>query len=183
MNQEPLTKILERLKITDWDIVIVGDGSGSGWTDCCGWASVLIERLTQGRRTFYGGMNVGSINLAELMPYLHAITWFDAKFGKDRFQRKPTLSVHILTDSEVTVNNGQKMMRGQIPKAQSALWMAMQQFFRQGYMFHFHWIPRESCGLNWLADSLAGNTRRAVKDITLVDDSGEALNAHEFNKG
>lgn len=149
-----------------------------------GWGATLVERLTRARRTFYGGVNVGSVNMAELMPYLHALTWFDAKFGSDRLRRAGgALYVHVLTDSDVTVGSARKaLVEGRLPKSQPALWAAMQQFQRRGYLMHFHWIPRESVNLNWLADRLATLSRTAVKQITPQDQDGKPLSAYEFDE-
>lgn len=185
LPQPPLTTVLAKLgvAIDDWDIVLVGDGSGSGWLDPCGWASVLIEKLTDCRRTFYGGMNAGSINLAELLPYVHALSWYHARFGEDRLARSHgILRVHILTDSEVTKNVGTRvMLHGTLPKGNRAMWATILEFGRMGYRMTFHWIGRETMALNWLCDALAGNARAAVKDIVLQDLTGKDLNAYDFN--
>ena len=54
----PLQTVLDHLgvKETDWDVVIIGDGSGSDWQSPCGWASVLIDKETRNRKVFYGAI-------------------------------------------------------------------------------------------------------------------------------
>jgi hypothetical protein len=44
----------------DWDVLIIGDGSGTGWSEPCGWASVLHERYSNMRQLFTGAMNHGT---------------------------------------------------------------------------------------------------------------------------
>ena len=47
--QEALPHMLERFKITDWDLLLIGDGSGSNWSYECGWGCVSIELSTSVR--------------------------------------------------------------------------------------------------------------------------------------
>jgi len=161
----------------------VGDGSGTGWDDYCGWGATLIERLTMCRKRFYGGMNVGSVNVAELIPYVQALLWFHTKFGEDRLKRsKGFLTTVVLSDSKYVCDTARKVVRGhRLPEAQMGLWAAIQAYSRCGYDFTWCWIPRETLALNWAADRMAGLSRRAIKELQLVDDAGDPLSPYNFN--
>lgn len=157
-------QILQRLGNPRWDILIVGDGSGSGWANACGWAATIIDKATQGRRFFYGGMDCGSVNFAESMPYIQAMTWYDNHHGKKMLDELGFLNVHILTDSQVIAQWGNRAMQseGELPRKQMALWAAARELRRVGYHCTFHWAPRLTTGLNWAADIMAGISRLAV---------------------
>lgn len=170
-REQPATRtlheILAQLGITNWDLLICGDGSGSGWKDGCGWAATMVDRATQERRQFFGAMNAGSINLAELMPYLQALTWFHANGGRQRLHElSRPLVVHVLTDSQVIYQQGilVAQMDNPLPKTQEAQWASVRQLSRMGYQMNYHWIPRSTTALNWAADLLAGQSRRGLKN-------------------
>ena len=163
--RELLSQVLQRIGNPQCDIFIVGDGSGSGWAHACGWASVLIDMQTGDRRLFYGGMDCGSVNFAESMPYLQSLTWYDNHRGKDLLQQLGHLNVVVLTDSQVIANWGNRTMSpegGDPPRKQLALWGGMLALRRVGYHCRFHWAPRMTTELNWAADLMAGLTRREV---------------------
>jgi len=176
--------MLARLRISQWDLALIGDGSGSSWMHGCGWAGVLIDRFTKGRRLFYGGMNVGSINLAELMPYMHALSWYHENFGRDRLKRADhgVLHVHIITDSQVICQHGSKINAGQNPSSNRSAWACMAQFIKEGYILHYHHIPRCTVALNVVADKVAGVSRLTLQGIELQDkETREQLSIYDYN--
>ncbi len=143
----------------------MGDGSGSGWAKACGWGAILIDNRDR-RRFFYGAMDCGSVNFAESMPYIQALTWYDNHHGKEILEQIGYLNVHILTDSQVIATWGNKAMLpegGDPPRKQLALWAGMRELRRVGYHCVFHWAPRMTTELNWAADLLAGLSRREVE--------------------
>lgn len=164
--------------ITTWDLLLVGDGSGSGWAQGCGWATTLVDRHTHDRWQFVGAMNMGSINLAELMPYLHALTWYHANGGRQRIHElgRP-LAVHVITDSQVIYQQGEAVAKldQPLPKVQEAQWAAMRQLTHMGYMLHYHWLERCTTALNWAADLLAGMSRKSLQSQTPSNLSQEWL--------
>lgn len=162
-----LQPLLDRLGIQpDWDLLIIGDGSGSGWQGPCGWAALLVCRnhLVQGRlgrRLFAGAMTLGSVNMAESMPYLEALSWYDATLGRD--SGRPAFNAHLVTDSQVIANWVQRAGGGAKPPRSGAGFVgAVQAWQAHGYRFRAHWAPRMSTGFNWACDLIAGLCRRAV---------------------
>lgn len=166
-DAELLQAVLDRAGITSWDVLLVGDGSGTGWQDACGWAAVLIDRESRGRRLFHGAMNVGSVNFAETMPYLQAINWYDqVGGGKDRLKQQGFIRVHIITDSQVIANWGTRAASsGDLPRKHIMLWAGVRELRRLGYQFYFHWANRSTTLLNWTADLIAGLSRREILQL------------------
>jgi len=77
--------------------VLVGDCSGNSWEKACG----RVFWQTRGRSTYYGAIDKGSINLAETMPYLSLLSWYDKHYGKTRLDSSTVLRIHIITNSQV----------------------------------------------------------------------------------
>jgi ribonuclease HI len=183
---ELLQAVLDRVRIREWDLLLIGDGSGSGWDGAAGWASTLINRWTRDRFVFFGGANVGSVNFAEMMPYFQALIWYHNHAGKDEVKKRGLLNVHVITDSAVTVNHGAKAAQpGQeLPKVpQRALWAGMRELGHMGYCLHWHWAERSTNSLNFLADLIAALARRQIlllgQDISLPDNGELAQRAAE----
>jgi ribonuclease HI len=163
--------VLENLKITDWDLLLIGDGSGHGWGIGCGWSCVIIDRFTLSRKLLFGAANSGTVNIAELMAYVHAMLWFAGKHGSEprKLKHGHPLNVHVITDSRVIAQQGTNIETGSEDVANRALWMAMKAISRSGYCFHYHWVERMTIELNWAADQLAGKARIALNDLVLED--------------
>ncbi len=199
---ELLQAILDKARITEWDILIIGDGSGTGWDDANAYASVLVDRETRGRKTCWGGNRYGSINLAEMEAYLKPLFWFDNTYGRERLKRKSPLHVHIISDSQVTCTHGTKaaMLEGPLPDvSHRPMWAAMRELARMGYYLRYHWAPRCTSGLNMLSDLIAGLSRaellnqdeaieglsqrvwEAVRNLTIVEPTGLSTNAYDIN--
>lgn len=169
---QTLNHLLARAHIGDWDLLLVGDGSGTGWEDACGWASVLIDRHTSSRKTFYGGMNFGSVNLAEMMPYYQALCWYHHSHGMRMLKRKCPLRTHIITDSQVTALHGNRAAGAYepLPKVgHRALWAAFREFGALGYQMEFHWVGRSEVDLNVLGDLIAGLSRREMLAVNVCE--------------
>lgn len=175
-------------------MLIVGDGSGSGWDAPCGWASCLIDRTQpdqHGRRFFYGGMNAGSVNMAEALPYGQALAWYDNTFGKQKLEQMGSLRVHILTDSQVTANYLIRVnsLEAALPRKHIPVWAPMREYRRCGYLYYPHWAPRATTQFNWAADIIAGLTRSAVAGVCTKEPTEitraavAAINSVEFLSG
>ena len=168
-----LGSLLKELDIKAWDVLLIGDGSGSGWDIGVGWSCIVIDRYTKTRKLVHGGGSTGTVNIAELMAYVHAMLWYSTHIGKELRKQYPrkTLNVHVITDSRVIVNQGERVAeRNMDGIANRALWASISDIARQGYTFHWHWIERLTNELNWAADQMAGSARKAVKNCMLTED-------------
>ena len=186
-HKESLEALLKRLGIADnWDILVIGDGSGSNWNREAGWSAVSIERITGERQVWYGAMNRGTVNFAEIMAYLQPLGWLSAREEEKRSSGKTrtrAYRVHIITDSDYCRQMGSSGKRGQVKNA--ALWAAFDVFRRQGFVLFWHWIPRASCGLNEYSDSLSKLARLLVKKYNLQErleeQAGDGATVYEVN--
>jgi ribonuclease HI len=170
--------VLDQLNIRDWDVLLFGDGSGHGWGIGCGWSCILIDRLSRSRKMLYGSMNSGTVNVGELMAYVHAMLWYSGQIAKAGTKKRP-LNVHVVTDSRVIANQGTAVeLAGNESVANRALWMSMKALSRQGFVFHYHWIERLTVELNWGADQMAGKARIALNDLVLEDFLPDAEDKH-----
>ena len=162
---ETLDELLERLSIVDWDLLLIGDGSGCNWNFECGWGCTSIENSTFARRAWHGAMSAGTVNLAEMMAYLQPLCWYvdrEVKRRKKENYKTVIRHVHILTDSQYVKTKGSSktMLAGNA----GPLWQVFQQFSAQGMMLHWHWVRRETVELNKFADQLSKAARLNVKD-------------------
>ena len=180
--------ILNKLQIDDWDVLLIGDGSGAGWNllSGCGWASVLIDKYSNNHKIFMGATTPGTITIGELSPYLFAMNWYMSSDGPGRsrvkdasFSGRP-LRVHIISDSEIIVKSGNNT---QSRKSNRALWAAMDFFATQGCSMQYHHINRNTILMNVLMDELARQSRidpNEVWDETLKNlKKKEYLNIQE----
>ncbi len=148
-------ELAAKLALPDFDLLLVGDGSGSFVHTPCGWFVTLYERKSGRVREHFGGTNGGTNNYAELMPYMHALWAYHAEHGKEARVR----NVVIVSDSEVTVRCGNRLYER---KANLALWAGMDWFESVGYRLHWHHVPRNSNSLSSLADKMAGQIRQLL---------------------
>jgi len=175
--------VLDRFKIDEWDMVLVGDGSGSKWGYPVGWGVTAVLKKQMDRRVFYGAMNDGTVNIAEVMAYLQPLMWYMAEVRKQRKQKGTTARkhvVHIITDSEYARKVGEK---GHLDfNTNQPLWAVFEFVKRQAIELHWHWAEREEIALNIYADALSKRARKQVKENDQVQSlAGDGYSAEEFN--
>lgn len=170
------------LKIEKWDAIIIGDGSGSGWGQGAGWASVVVMR--NGRRSplLSGAFSAGTVNIAELMAGLQGLMWLDEE-GQARELRRSRgdfLDVHIVSDSELTVNQGN--LKAACRGVTRVLWKSIREYEREGYRLHYHWYPRDQIQLNVLCDHASRQARLSVEAITVGSLlESDRITVYDFN--
>lgn len=194
----PLHQVLSELGIgnDDWDALLVGDGSGTDWKNACGFSAVLIDHYGNWRAPFHGSLNTGTNQLAELLPYLHAMTWYASGPGKARLEdrlatwkpspnygvksthdsteRSPGVKIHIITDNKNLASQGNYLAAR---KAYSWIWKSFDELTAMGYQFTWHWLPRMNLGLNRLVDFMSGRCRLEMEKIELPPD----MSLYDFN--
>jgi hypothetical protein len=171
-----LDGLLDHIGVTEWDVLLVGDGSGVGWADPIGSYCVLIDHKSGARTAFAAGLSAGTITIAEMLPYALAMLWYSSDQGpgpalvahKATVDRK-SVSVHVVSDSQafVTMGNNRASRRQHRP-----LWAMYTSMGAMGYDFKFHHVGRDRIALNVLADVGAGLARKAmcgVLDKSLAD--------------
>lgn len=140
----------------DYDLMLVGDGSGTRAGEAAGWACLAHYRPSGSVRVFTGSVSSGTNNYAELAPYLHALWVFDSAARKAG-NRGP-FRVLVVSDSELTVRCGDGSYRRQ---ANLSLWAALDYFVASGYVLTWRHVPRNSNPVSKEADRLAGEARLA----------------------
>jgi ribonuclease HI len=154
--------LVSELSLPEFDLLLVGDGSGTTYTKPCGWACVAWNRLTDEIDIHNGGTSCGTNNFAELIPYVQAIWHFDQIFRKFK-EEEPTRKarIEIVSDSEVTVKCGNKEYTR---KGNACLWAAIECFEKTGW-YDIHWthVYRNTNRFSKRCDWLAGETRQAME--------------------
>lgn len=168
-SNETLEALLERLRIDQWDLLLVGDGSGSTWERECGWGCVSIERATFERRVWHGALSHGTVNLAEAMAYLQPLCWYvDRELKLRKAGNKTEIRhVHIVTDSAYLANSGTRPTITVRGGNNGPMWNVFRQFSTHGVLLHWHWIRRETVELNRFVDQLSKAARLNVKGTDL----------------
>lgn len=158
MTVDDIKDIAKNLGISDYDLLLIGDGSGTIHSNPCGYACVAHEKNKSSLVTHNGGNSSGTNNYAELMPYVHAL-WH---YHYDRNNRKPITKVEIVSDSEVTVKCGNLEYNR---TANGALWASIVWFEQNGYKIHWTHIHRNTNKFSKKCDWLAGRTRQAIDEL------------------
>jgi len=183
-------ELMRYLGVTDWDALIVGDGSGSGVGGTGGWAATMIDRHTCYRRLLLGAMSTCSSYLAELMPTLQAMLWYRETLGRAVVARLAgtggVATVHVVTDSQGLALTGNKTLDRGGPAA--PVWAALDRACGNKYRLVWHWVRRDQVDLNRLTDYLSRQGRleltaaaiEASRRLTMLDDSGRQT-MHNFN--
>ncbi len=163
-----LSQLLSFLQIRDWDLLLVGDGSGVGWSHPIGCATVLIDRATGERKMFAMGMNAGTITVAEMMPYAYALLWYTSEQGPGKHRTTSVagagmpFQVHIITDSKHVADAGNHRQQR---TSHRPIWAMFDKFASMGYQLRFHHVKRSRVDLNVWADLAAGFARQRMLEF------------------
>jgi ribonuclease HI len=170
----------EQAGVPEWDVALVGDGSGRDYGMPGGWGCTLIDRhaangtAPDARAAFSGGMNRTTADIAELMPYIHAMGWHHHHHGRARRLAlgKPVLDVIVITDRTSLVTRGNSIQDGRerVSKVclKQPLWATIVEFEKHGYRFHWRWVRRETLALHNLADVMSYSARHAAANAMAI---------------
>jgi ribonuclease HI len=175
---EPLPALLARLGVgpTEWDWLLVGDGSGSTWDRACGWACAVIERLADPDTppaVFSGSCDRGTNIFAEVMAFLAPLQWVQEqeKERRKRLNLAPRpVRVHLLTDNQYCseeMARRDRLRKGGQPSPEGKygeLWCVYEHLGRRGYSLRWHLVGRETVGLHVGADRLSRACRKHNED-------------------
>lgn len=160
-NKDVVESVLSTLGVADFDVAMFGDGSGNFVNTPCGWCCTLYDRASGRVWEHFGGANGGTNNYAELIPYAHALWAYHTEmYGNQGAVPVRPVRVLVVSDSEVTVRCGS----GQYARrANGSLWAFMEWFERNGYVFRWHHVSRNTNLLNARADKVAGLVRKSLE--------------------
>jgi ribonuclease HI len=160
-----LEALAAHLGLPEFNLLLVGDGSGTVRDRPAGWACVAYHRRSEQVVLHAGATTCGTNNFAELVPFVQAMWSHEQTRAAAAVVR-----VSIVSDSELTVRcgNGQYARR-----ANGCLWAAVEWFERNGYRLSWRHVPRNSNAFNTLADRVASFHRLVDSDrIALSTDVG-----------
>lgn len=154
-----LEALASELTLSKFDLLLVGDGSGTICKKSCGWACVAWTPPNNDVVFHNGATSCGTNNFAELFPYVQALWFFEQELRSKSITKRPR--VEIISDSEVTVRCGNKIYAR---SANGCLWASIEYFER---IFDIHWthIYRNTNKFSKKCDWLAGGTRVALDKL------------------
>jgi hypothetical protein len=159
-----LNKLLKSFSISKFDLILMGDGSGTGWELPIGFAAMAIWRNPDLRKVFSGCLNHGTIGQAEILPYLTAIRYDYQVIAKGNLEAKRR--VIIISDSQVSVNVGNGIQQAHTNKD---LWESYKWFLNLGYEITWIWVERNENDIHKLAHSLSNIARKLLTDELKID--------------
>ena len=167
---DTLEKLIQAIHVpvSNWDLFLVGDGSGSKWNNPGGWACAMIMRDRETEAIHYvtpfvGAVSRGSINWLEAMPYWHCLRHHYYEMDGSILAKEGSgVEVHIVSDSEWVV----KSMSGRFrTKVHGDMLVLFNYFKSKGYRLWWHHFHREVVKLNSIVDQLAVNAREYINAI------------------
>lgn len=156
-----LEALSSELSLPEYDLLLLGDGSGTTCHESCGWACVAYNKLTDDIEFHNGSMSCGTNNFAELIPYCQALWHFD-QFYKTVAAPGVAGRVEIVSDSEVTVRCGNGIYAR---KGNGFLWSGIEWFEKNGYNIHWTHVRRNTNKFSKRCDWLAGETRISLDKL------------------
>jgi hypothetical protein len=159
------------IKCPEWDVMMLGDGSGTGgWTMAGGWACVTVERESDNRSICWGGWSTCDILLAELSAYFQALVEFENTRGEVlRKHLGRPVKILVITDNQPIASQAPAaLVGGKVGGNTNALWAAIRHITQSsGISIQFRFVPRCAVMLNVLADQVCGRVRKLLGDPTL----------------
>jgi ribonuclease HI len=159
LTVEEAEKLASQLGISDFDLLLIGDGSGTIHNNPCGWACVAYDRNRKQITFHNGASSSGTNNYAELAPYIHAL-WH---YHYDKTNRKNETKVAIVSDSEVTVKCG----NGEYTRSSNKiLWASVLYLEEQeGYKIFWKHVHRNTNIFSKKCDWFAGRSRQSLDEL------------------
>jgi ribonuclease HI len=151
-----LEDLARQLFVADFDLLLVGDGSGTVYAQPAGWGCLAYDRRKQQVNLHTGATSCGTNNFAELVPYVQAL-WHHHQ----DHQQAPAIPVRvqIISDSELTVRCGNGCYAR---RANACLWASIAWFEQNGYRLAWRHVLRNSNPWSALMDAVAGQARRLL---------------------
>lgn len=173
MSKRPLVSLVElidALRIDKWDLLLVGDGSGSVPGRPTGWACVAYDKELDTKTLWYGASSSGSNNAAECSAYIAPLVNYQNRISDSDVAR--LRRVVIVSDSEYTVKLINCSTR---PKKNQIYWGIFNSARSSGLLVVAHWLRREASIANSVADRVSKEARLALSQHLDATDYLEAI--------
>jgi hypothetical protein len=148
-----LESLAEGLGLPAFDLLVVGDASGTVYHQPAGGACVAYDRRKSGVTAHAGALTCATNNLAELVPYVQALWHHDQDHGQ---APATPVGVAIVSDSEVTVRCGARRYGRH---ANGCRWAAVEWFERHGYRLCWTHVRRNGNAWNAWANRVVVSMR------------------------
>ena len=145
-------RISNELSLASYDLLLIGDGSGTLFNKPCGWCCFLYDFVKDTLTQIAGGATIGTNNYSELVPYINAL-WYDLYQGPKTFPR----NVEIVSDSELTVRAGNREYSRSYAEI---LWASIDKAEALGYNLHWNHIHRNTNEISTECDRIAKELRK-----------------------
>lgn len=145
-------KLVNELSLASYDILLIGDGSGTVFDDASGWSCFIYDFVKDSLTNIAGGATIGTNNHAELVPYINAL-WYDFYQGPKTFPRY----VEIISDSELTVRAGKREYSRSYAEI---LWASIDKAEALGYKINWNHIRRNTNDISTKCDEIAKQLRK-----------------------
>ena len=153
-----------------WNLLLLGDGSGSLPTKPGGWACFGVEQTfdENGQSTIkyhepvFGAVSCGPINWLETLPYWHFVRQHYYYMGGKEQCLTGKVIVHIVTDSQWAARAMSGHARAKYHRDMATMFAAFQDW---GYQLHWHHVSRETILLQSLADRLSAQAREYLSAV------------------
>ena len=136
--------------LDDYDYVVVGDGSGSTIETSATFGCFCLDVARESIIEIEGYVSKGTVNQSEIAPILSLLNYLESS------KIAPPLKILVISDSEVTVNCGNKKWQINHNKV---LWGCIEYYRLIGFSIDFKWLPRNSNDLMKLADKRSKEIR------------------------
>ena len=171
MPRAEINALLKFLNVSPdkWNLLLMGDGSGSMASNPGGWACFAVEQgeyqqeLTY-HRPVYGAVSAGPINWLETLPYWHFLRHHYYYLGGKSLCAKNRVTTHIVTDSQWAA---QTMSGRSKAKYHKDMQMMFAMYSEWGYNLVWHHVSRETVMLQSLADRLSAQAREYMQAVEL----------------
>jgi ribonuclease HI len=154
---EEVTALCQIHQVTEWDYMIVSDGSGTSWSDSGGWCAFLYDRRRKTVKRFTGGFSNATCHAAEYMPLIQVLLYLEAN-TEDFTGRKPV--VVLMTDRKTlpeTFGNAYNDPKNGL--------QSLVNYFTKKFDLRPVWLPGESVDVHSRCHIVANEIRRLLTGV------------------
>jgi len=151
-----IIKLSNQLGLPNYDLLLIGDGSGTIAKQPSGWACYVYDSNSEVLSFHFGATTLGTNNYAELVPYINVL-WLDSVAVVHQKPRR----IEIVSDSELSVKCGN---REYSRNSNCLLWASLDWLELNGYTIHWNHVPRNSNPFSLACDQRAGQMRKEVEN-------------------
>lgn len=144
-----------------WDVLLLGDGSGyPDAQHAGGYACVIVD--STGHRDLVVGSGRMPGHMAELAAPLHGLIWYEQSRGRQLREacRRRVLNVVVISDNQAVVTVGRRggiYQGGDVSMA--PYWFAWAGTQTMGYASQWYLAPRDFCDLHKVVDHASRTAR------------------------